>query len=216
MKRILIATPCLDGKVDAWFVNSLYESVKLGLQNNIMFQPVFLANESILPMARNELLNLAYKQNYDALVFIDDDEEWNAEILLEIVQSSRDVVAVPVVNKGDKKIEYNVFGVNKTPSSEDGYLEIHRCGTGFLKLSSKVIKDLWESNEECEFRGKTLKYICEYANINNNFHGEDIILCEKIKELGYKIWLNPKHTVSHLGTKKFKGNFSKTYEYEYN
>ena len=104
MKRVLIATPCLDGKVDAWFVNSLYESTKLGLQNNVMFQPVFLANESILPMARNELLNLAYVDNYDVMVFIDDDEEWDPKVLLEIVQSSRDVVAVPVVNKGDKKI----------------------------------------------------------------------------------------------------------------
>ena len=210
MKRVLIATPCLDGKVDAWFVNSLYESTKLGLQNDIMFQPVFLAYESILPMARNELLNLAYLEKYDSMVFIDDDEEWDANALLEIVQSPKDVIAIPVVNKGDKKIEYNVFGVNKTPDT-DGYLKIDRCGTGFLKLSQKVIRDLWESNEECEFRERKVKYICEYSNINNSFYGEDIVLCEKIKELGYQIWINPKHTVSHLGTKKFKGNFEKTY-----
>lgn len=211
MKRILIATPCLDGKVDAWFVNSLYESVKLGLQNGVTFQPVFLANESILPMARNELLNLAYREQYDGMVFIDDDEEWDPAILLEIVQSPRDVVAVPVVNKGDEKVGYNVFGVDKSPSPVDGYLKIDRCGTGFLKLSRNVVRDLWESNEECEFRGRKLKYICEYINSNNSFHGEDIVLCEKIKELGYTIWLNPKHTVSHLGTKKFRGNFAKSY-----
>lgn len=126
MKKVLIATPCLDGKVDAWFVNSLYESTKLGLQNNIMFQPIFLAYESILPMARNELLNLAYQQEYDDLVFIDDDEEWKAEVLLEIVQSPKDVVAVPVVNKGDKKVEYNVYGINKNPDPTDGYLKIDR------------------------------------------------------------------------------------------
>ena len=82
----------------------------------------------------------------------------------------------------------------------------------FLKLSQKVIKDLWESNEECEFRGKKLKYICEYVITDNSFYGEDIVLCKKIKELGYSIWLNPKETVSHLGTKKFKGNFAKTYK----
>jgi hypothetical protein len=211
MKKVLIATPCLDGKVDAWFVNSLYESTKLGLKNQIVFQPIFLAYESILPMARNELLNLAYQQKYDSMVFIDDDEEWDAEVLLEIVESPKNIVAVPVVNKGDKKVEYNVFGLDKKPDT-DGYLKIGRCGTGFLKLSQKVITDLWESNEECEFRGRKLKYICEYANANNSFHGEDIILCEKIKELGYTIWLNPKHTVSHIGTKKFKGDFEKTYE----
>jgi hypothetical protein len=210
MKRVLIATPCLDGKVDAWFVNSLYESTKLGLQNDIMFQPVFLANESILPMARNELINLAYKEQYDCMVFIDDDEEWQPQALIDIVNSSKNVVAIPVVNKGDKKIEYNIFGVDKTPDI-DGYLKIDRCGTGFLKLSKKVVKDLWESNPDCEFRGRNLKYICEYNLINNSFYGEDIILCEKIKELGYQIWLNPNYTVFHLGNKKYIGDFKKSY-----
>lgn len=210
MKRVIIATPCLDGKVEAWFVNSLYESTKLGLSNDIMFQPIFLAYESILPMARNELLNLAYREKYDALVFIDDDQEWDCKYLLEIVQSSKDVVALPVVNKGDKKVEYNIFGVNKNPD-KDGYLKIDRCGTGFLKLSKSVIKDLWESNPDCEFRGKKLKYICEYDLRNDSFVGEDIVLCEKIKELGYQIWLNPNHTVAHIGTKKFMGNFAKSY-----
>lgn len=211
MKRVLIATPCLDGKVDAWFVNSLYESTKLGIKNNIMFQPVFLANESILPMARNELLNLAYKEQYDSMVFIDDDEEWDPKILIEIVESPKNVIAVPVVNKGDKKIQYNVFGVNKNPDT-DGYLKIDRCGTGFLKLSRKVIVDLWESNPDCEFRGRMLKYICEYAVTNDSFYGEDIVLCEKIKELGYQIWLNPRHTVTHIGTKKFRGDFIKSHQ----
>lgn len=211
MKRVLIATPCLDGKVDAWFVNSLSESIKLGIQNNILFQPIFLAYESILPMARNELLNLAFKQEYDSMVFIDDDEEWDAEILLNIVQSEKDVVTVPVVNKGDKKVQYNIFGLDRNFDPEDGYFKADRCGTGFLKLSKKVIKDLWDSNPECIFRGNTLKYICEYSLVNDEFMGEDIILCEKIKELGYTIWVNASHTVSHIGTKKFKGNFSKDF-----
>ena len=74
MKSILIATPCLDQKVDAYFVHSLCESIKLGLKHDLDIRCVFLSNESILPMARNELIHLAYKSNDDALVFIDDDE----------------------------------------------------------------------------------------------------------------------------------------------
>jgi len=210
MKKVLIATPCLDGRVEAYYTNSLYESVKLGLQHNIMLQPVFLAYESILPMARNELFNLAYKDQYDAMVFVDDDECWDANALIDIIQSSKDVVAVPVVNKGDKKVEYNVHGVDKTSDPTDGYYKIAKCGTGFLKLSQKVIKDLYESNPDCEFRGKVLKNICEYANINETFVGEDIMLCKKIRELGYTIWVNPKYTVSHIGMKMYHGNFKST------
>lgn len=210
MKNVLIATPCLDGRVEAYFTNSLYESVKLGLKNKIMFQPIFLAYESILPMARNELFNLAYKEQYDAMVFIDDDECWDANSLIEIIQSSKDVIALPVVNKGDKKIQYNIFGLDQNPDPIDGYYKTLKCGSGFLKLSQKVIKDLWESNPDCEFRGKVLKNICEYANINESFNGEDIMLCKKIRELGYNIWVNPKYTVSHIGMKMYHGDFKST------
>ena len=70
MKRILIATPALDQKVDCYYVHSLCESIKLGAQHNLEINAVFLANESILPMARNELFYLAVTQNYDAMLAV--------------------------------------------------------------------------------------------------------------------------------------------------
>jgi hypothetical protein len=208
MKNILIATPCLDQKVDAYFVHSLCESIKLGLQNDLNIRCVFLANESILPMARNELFALAYKENYDSMIFIDDDEYWDANTLIEIIKSDKDVITVPVVNKGDKEITFNVWLTeNFEKDYQDGYIKIEKCGTGFLKLSKKVIVDLWESNTELTFRNKKLKNICEYTYKNGDFIGEDITLSSKIKELNYNIWLNPNHTVSHIGNKMYKGDF---------
>lgn len=206
MKKVLIATPCLNQKVDAYYTHSLVESIKLGLKHDLNLNPIFLANESILPMARNELLNLAYREEYETMVFIDDDEYWDPKILIEIIQSDKDVITVPVVNKGDKKIEYNIYYETINQDS-NGYFEVKSTGTGFLKLSKKVITDLWESNTELVFRNKKLKNICEYTFINGSFVGEDITLSRKIKELGYKIWVNPNHTVSHIGNKMYKGNF---------
>lgn len=211
MKRVLIATPCLDQKVDAYFVHSLCESIKLGLQHNLDIKCVFLANESILPMARNELFKLAHDENYDMMVFIDDDEYWNENALIEILQSEKDVISVPVVNKGDKKLGYNVWLSDDYQKDQDGYIKIEKCGTGFLKLSRKVIVDLWNSNTELFFRTKKLKNICEYTFENGDFIGEDIALSKKIKELGYDIWLNPKYTISHIGNKMYKGNFKASY-----
>jgi hypothetical protein len=208
MKKILIATPCLDQKVDAYFVHSLCESIKLGIKHDLDIRCVFLANESILPMARNELFALAYKENYDTMVFIDDDESWNETALIEIIQSEKDVIALPVVNKGDKDITFNVWLNKQIEKDEsDGYIKIDKCGTGFLKLSRKVIEDLWNSNTELVFRNKKIKNICEYTYVNGDFVGEDITLARKIKDLEYDIWLNPNHTVSHIGNKMYRGDF---------
>jgi len=216
MQQILIATPCLYGKVDAYYVHSLCESIKLGLKEDMLIKAIFLSNESILPMARNELLSLAYKNQYDQMVFIDDDEYWDPKILIEILKSPKDVIAVPVVNKGDVKIEYNVFpSKNSKVDTNDGYVSVQKAGTGFLKLSRKVIVDLWESNPAIHFRQRPVKNICEFGIINDVFQGEDIVLSRKIQELGYTIWVNPKHTVAHLGVKMYKGDFKSQYEKEY-
>ena len=163
-------------------------------------------------MARNELLNLAYTENYDAMVFVDDDEYWDHNALIEILLSPKDVVALPVVNKGDKKVEYNIFLDKNKPivDPNDGYIHVKRLGTGFLKLSRRVIEDLWISNPEIIFRGKSLKNICEFGYINGSFVGEDIMLCKKLVELGYKIWVKTDHTVSHLGVKMYRGDFAKS------
>jgi hypothetical protein len=211
MKKVLIATPCLDQKVDAYFVHSLCESIKLGLKHNLDIKCIFLANESILPMARNELMSLAYIEKYDTTVFIDDDEYWKESVLIDIILSEKDVITVPVVNKGDKDITYNIW-LPKTPEIDpaDGYVKVEKSGTGFLKLSRKVIVDLWESNTELNFRGKQLRNICEYTYSEGGFVGEDITLSRKIKELGYTIWCNPHHTVSHIGNKMYKGDFKKS------
>jgi hypothetical protein len=210
MKRVLIATPCLDGRVEAYYVNSLYESVKLGLQHDIMLQPVFLAYESILPMARNELIALCYKENYDAMVFIDDDESWPCQGLINILLSEKDVISLPVVNKGDDKIQYNVFFDDNTQKDTlDGYISVDTVGTGFLKLSRRVVVDLYNNEEDSLFRGKILKNVCEYRNQDNKFVGEDITLCRKIKNLNYAIWVDPTYTVEHIGSKKFRGDFAR-------
>jgi hypothetical protein len=211
MKKILIATPCLDQKVDAYFVHSLCESIKLGLKNDLDIRCVFLANESILPMARNELFALSYKSKDDAMVFIDDDEYWDASALIDILLSKKDVISVPVVNKGDKEISYNVWPMeNQEVDATDGYIKLNKTGTGFLKLSRQVIVDLWESNTELVFRDKKLKNICEYTYQNDSFIGEDITLSKKIIELGYTIWCDPSHTVSHIGNKMYLGDFKKS------
>ena len=213
MKKVLIATPSLDQKVDAYYVHRLCESIKLGLKHDFDIKPVFLANESILPMARNELLNLSYRENYDITVFIDDDEYWDAAALINILKSEKDVVCIPVVNKGDKTLAYNVYfnDANVIQRDEsDGFIVAERVGTGFLKMSKKVITDLWLSNTELKFRNNKVKNICEYTYVNGSFVGEDITLSKKISELGYKIWVYPHHTVSHIGNKVYTGDFKQS------
>lgn len=209
LRRVLIGTPALDGKVDAWYADSMFDSIKLGLMNGINIIPSILHNESILPMARNELLKTAYEHGMD-IVFIDDDERWNPQALIDVINSSYQVFGLPVVSKTDEYGKYNIRITDPDNLVYDnaGSLRVDGIGTGFLKIGRKALAALWESSRELHFRGKNLRMICEYGEVGNEFVSEDYNLCNKLRDLGYDIWINPNQTVSHLGTKQWDGDFA--------
>lgn len=211
LRKIMVATPSLSGVVTSWFLDSMVRSIKLCAASGIDVCPVVLINESILPMARNELFEVAYQADVESMVFIDSDQAWEPSALLEIINSHYDVLGLPVVSKTDEPDQFNVkiSDVKNIKYSPEGYVKVDGVGTGFLKISKKVIHSLWVNNISLNFRGRPLKLICEYSSIGDEFVGEDICLSGKIKDLGYDIWVNPKSTCAHVGDKVWFGDFSK-------
>jgi len=209
VKSVLIGTPTLDGKLDAWYVNSLCDTIKLGIMNNIFIKPIFLAYESILPMSRNELFKIAYDNNFDCLVQIDSDVSWEPAALIEIILAKEPVVALPYPLKSEDGGNYNVnLGDPRLLTvNESGYVKVVTSGAGVIKTDRPVIEALYNSNVTVEFRGKQLKNICEYSSTYSAFVGEDITLCNKIRELGFDIWVNTKTNCLHIGNKIYPGNF---------
>lgn len=209
-KTVLIGTPCLDGKLDAWYVNSLVDTIRVAMANNVFIKPIFLAYESILPMARNELFKVAFESNFDHLIFIDSDVAWEPLALMELIHVDKPVVGLPYPLKSDNPGHYNISLGSPNEIVQDektGYIKVLNHGTGFLKIDKVVIEALWNSNISLEFRDKQLKYICEYQGQYSSFIGEDVVLCNKIRELGFEIWTNPKTTCMHIGNKIYTGNY---------
>ncbi len=204
-KRVLIGTPALDGRVDAWFCHAVHELGKKGLEKNIDFSLVMLSYESILPMARNELLTLAINEKFDALVFIDSDIYCDPDALIRVLNSDKDVVCIPAVKKTDQES----YDIVLTTSPERGavWIEADRVSTSCLVLSSKALSSLGENSVQIIFRNKALKNVCQYDFVGEAFMGEDIYLCEKLKRLGFKIWVNTTSTCMHIGPKVYKGDF---------
>lgn len=204
-KRVLIGTPALDGRVDAWYSFSLFEIAKLANKNNIDTQIILLSYESILPMARNEILTVAINNNFDSLVFIDSDVYCDPETFISIIKSDKDVIAIPTVKKTDIE-QYDI--TFEEPIQEDkDYLKAFRVSTSCLKINKKVLQELANNSVNTFFREKQIYNICQYDFIEQTFMGEDIYLCEKIKKLGFDIWVNTTSTCMHIGPKVYKGNF---------
>jgi hypothetical protein len=209
-RRVLIGTPALDGRVDAWYSYALHEIGKQSLLNNIDVNIILLSYESILPMARNQILTAAIEGDFDSLVFIDSDVYCDPQAFISVVTDTFDVVAIPTVKKTD--IESYDIKPKENFEIKDGYLTVDWVSTSCLKLSKKVLKDLANNSNQTMFRGNALYNICQYDFMNENFMGEDVYLCNKIKRLGYEIWVSTASTCMHIGPKVYKGDFKKVLE----
>lgn len=210
MRKVLIGTPCYDGRIDVWFANSLVATVKEAEKRGVFVHVIYVSYDSLVQRARNSVIKLAITGDYDDLFFIDSDCEWDPEWFFRLLDRPEPIIGSALIKKSDRE-SYTVKLVDKNLKfSEDKKLiEVDGVGTGFLKCSKEALNKIWEISDPYMSEGEEHRMVCDIKVENGDLISEDYVLCNKWKSLGYKIWLDPTITINHIGIKKFKGNFNK-------
>jgi len=208
MRKVLIGTPSYDGRIDVWFANSLIQTVKMAEKKGIFVHAIYTSYDSLVQRARNSLIKLAIDGGYDDLFFIDSDTEWEPEWFFNLLERPEPIVGGALIKKSEKE-GYTVKLVDKNLKySEDKKLiEVDGVGTGFMKVSRFALDKLWEISDEYMSEGEKHRMVFDIKVENGDLISEDYILCNKWKDLGYRVWLDPTITCNHIGIKKFKGDF---------
>lgn len=206
MKKVLIATPALDGRLDVWYTNSVINAVRFAQSEGIFLHPVFLSFDALIQRARNDLIRLAVEGEYDDMIFIDSDIEFDPQWVMELINRDEDVIGGTYRKKTDDQEMY-VVKTKNTKKAENGLIKVDGLGTGFVKLSKRAFMALWEDSEPYQNEGREGRMVCNVEVINGDLVSEDIILFRKLDKLGFDVWLDPRMTCNHTGTKKFHGNF---------
>lgn len=207
-KKYLWATPAYDGKLDMWYVNSLLQTIKIAHEYDVEFYHLFVANDALVQRARNDIFSIAANPNsgFDGAIFVDSDMEWQPEWPLELALREEDVVGGTCRKKTDKTEQY-VTSINDFTVYENGLMKAIALGFGFVKFSKRAIEDVWNVSQPYENEGKICRMVCDVQVVEGILYGEDTVVYAKLQALGYDVWLDPKMTLSHIGTKKFEGNF---------
>jgi hypothetical protein len=183
MRKVLIGTPSYDGRIDVWFANSLISTVKESIEKDIHVHAIYTSYDSLVQRARNSLVKLALDRPEPivggALVKKTDKEGYTIKLI-------------------DKELKY---------SQDKKIIEVDGVGTGFLKVSRFALEKLWDASDEYQSEGETHRMVFDIKVENGDLISEDFVLCNKWKNLGYKVWADPTITCNHIGIKKFKGNF---------
>ena len=204
-RKVLIATPSYDGKVDVWYANSLVNAVRMSAEHNVFLHPVYMSYDALIQRARNDLIALAVNGGYDDIIFIDADIEFDPQWIFDLLDRDEDVVGGTYRKKTDSAELYAVK--TRNTDAVDGLIKVEGLGTGFVKISAKAIKAVWDISPEYKNEGAMCRMVCSVEVVDGELYSEDTVLFKKLSEVGFDLWLDPKMTCYHIGTKKFVGSF---------
>lgn len=205
-RKVLIGTPAYDGRVDVWYANSLINTIRLSYEKNVTLVPVYMAYDSLVQRARNDLVKLALEEGFDDLIFIDSDVEWHPKWVFKLLEYSQDVIGGLYPKKTDN-IQFPIKVLEKGLIIENGIAEVEGLPTGFLKISRSALQKVWDVSEEYQNEGKICRMVFDIKVVDGKLISEDVVFCQKWRALGEKVWLDPNMCCNHVGVKKYDYNF---------
>jgi hypothetical protein len=206
---VILATAPVNSQLDVFYVHSLSDTIKQGAANGINFVPVFIPNERYEATAKNELLNIAYVQEADSIVFLRNDIAWDAWSLVQLVQSNLPVAVLPTVVKKSGNLIYDIdFDKTNLEYNDQGYLKVTYASSACMKLERSVIQALYDKSVSViNESGNEVKNVFETQTEYGRFSNEDVVLCNKLKDLNIDIWALPNTTCAQNTVNLYSADF---------
>lgn len=206
-RQVLVGVVSHTGTTDIWFCQALVESVKLCLSHNIILTPALVRSQGNATMYYNLLLTLAWREKMDGLLLLSPEVNWDPQALLDVVQSSKDVLTLPVFNQQGFQVQLGEIPRLQT-DDVTGEIKVLGAGLGFFRVSKGALTTLCETHSSIDFDGQEVKLILQHGDIYGGFASDAEILAHRLKEAGFEVWLNPKHSVNTVTTQSVGGDFA--------
>lgn len=213
-KKYMIATPFYEVKGYSPYIRSLVQTVHALTKWNVPFEWIDRSGDSYVWRARNAIIDTFMRSDSTELIFIDSDHSWTLESFFRLLKADVDIVgaAYPVKNNWHQfGVTIHTKGENfVADTNEDGLIRGDKVPTGFMKIKREVFEKMKAASpNNWYWEGKSYKMYNYFGHltINNVAYGEDISFCKRWQALGGEIWVEPRCTISHYGTKAWTGNY---------
>jgi hypothetical protein len=207
---VYVLTYTKDGNVRSLYANSLATTIRYCMLNGVKVVPMFISHIDNVAMAKNELLSNLTEADYHCAVFIDPDIGWDPVAFFNVISSEEHVVGLPTVKKMLNNVIFDLdMDVTAIESNENGLVKVNHTSSAFLKISKTVVTQLLDSSiSVTNNTGNEIKNVFECAIKDGKFFNESIMLCNKVKEMGYFIWVNPTSTCAQMAHNLYAVDFA--------
>lgn len=229
---LMIATPSHDGNCAMGYALGLTDMAVYMASHNVYFEMARIIGSSLIPHARNSLVDMFLKSRCQKLLFIDADQGFDKNAALHLFQSNKRIIAgitphkrFPInfnfeplpedhkyfkslSNKGPEELTKYV----QEKADPKGEIEVNRVGTGFIMIDRSVFDIMaplvanyapFDENDKLTHK-EFFRMGAVEGTACNKFRGEDWLFCELAKSLKIPLFINANAIVSHMGTYNFE------------
>ena len=129
LRTVFIGTHCPNNTLESFYVHSLSDTIKQSPLSNIRLIPLFINDISSAVVAKNELLAIVSGQEYESIVFVDHNMAWDANALLDIINSPYDAAALPCVKKSGTNAVFDLEIGTEIQQDANGYIKVNYAST---------------------------------------------------------------------------------------
>jgi len=196
------------------YIEALYPTIKVLTKAGIDSEPLPWVGASYPHHAKNALLALFLKRDFTDVLIIDSDMWWDIEGLTRILQAPVDCVGgtYPTKNAWDQFCASIILDKDGFPANVDpetGLIEAHWVPGGFLRLTRRCVERMFDAYQMHAYKEGELDCVQLFAPCVDPgaFQTEDVTFCQRWRDLGEKVWLEPRITFKHIGDHAWTGNY---------
>lgn len=212
--KLFIATPAFDGKTHIQYTVALADTQLLLSQHGVPTKVALTACGSRLDFERARLCKIFLQSDCTHMLCIDSDLGWPPVAVVKLLEQDEDCVGglYPARNRPtDPPLFYF-----RATCKEDGsvvqhpfkqpLLQMQYIPAGFVLIKRCVFESIIEKFPEIYFEPKHESLIQENGHLffhgyiwENELWGEDYNFCRRVRDCGFKIYIDPLIQFDHAG-----------------
>ena len=175
----------------------------------------------LIHQARNYLTSAFLTTEYQYLLFIDSDVEFEPESIVRMLVAKKEIICTPYRVKAEK-LDKHIYTVEfknpkNIPIQPGGLVEIEAGPTGLMLIDRTVFEKIMKKYPYLKIKNKATPSADKSHEFYYNFFdfgfkdgyamGEDVSFCRLARGSGFNIYANTQSTTQHHGAYAWKGKF---------
>jgi len=211
----MIGLPAYDHKVGVKMAVSLMRLAQKVMEHGITIQVSSICGCSVVTRARNMIADEFMKSDCDSLLFIDADMTFDPDSVIRLLAWNQTKPIVAGAYEARKEGKVYILSLDGDADNihmdSMGLVRAHRVATGFMMIQRAVFEGLRDKHPEWEHKDTNsdnmLYGYFDFKLTREGYIGEDFLFCDRAREAGFTVWIDPTIALGHMGTHEFKSHF---------